>query len=205
MSGLRRGVPRRHRRWRRSPAPPRIASRPAFDSVMMPTMQSPSMIGAANVRCSMPRMPASSTNVSATTLNPSESSSNDSDWLSGTAAPISCARVSNSRPMPFASTVSSCRYHAMPSTPTAVMLPPKHPNRSTNVTSTPVRAAASAAAKPAGPEPTTRTSVSWITSICRAGSVMLPSVRRREAAVMVMHSVERVDRTVVESAQFSRC
>ena len=39
----------------------RIASRPAFDSVMMPVIVSPSMIGAANVRWSMPRMPASST------------------------------------------------------------------------------------------------------------------------------------------------
>ena len=55
------------------------------------------------MRCSMPWMPASSTNVSATSLKPSESSSYDSDWLSGTAAPISCARVSNSRPMPLAS------------------------------------------------------------------------------------------------------
>ena len=161
-----------------------MASRPAFDSVMMPVIVSPSMIGAANDRCSMPRMPASSTMVSATSLKPSASSSNDSDWLSGTAAPISCARVSNSRPMPLASTVCSWRYHAMPSTPTAVMLPPKQPNRSTSVTSTPARAAASAAARPAGPEPTTSTSVSWITSIWRAGSVMCPSGRRSEEAVM---------------------
>ena len=70
---------------------------------MIPMIASPSMIGATNVRCSMPRMPASSTSVSATTLKPSASSSNDSDWLSGTAAPISYARVSNSRPMPLAS------------------------------------------------------------------------------------------------------
>ena len=73
---------------------------------------------------------------------------------------MAAARVSNSRPMPFASTVCSWRYQAMPSTPTVVMFPPKQPNRSTSVTLTPHRAAASAAARPAGPEPTTKTSVS---------------------------------------------
>ena len=72
--------------------------------------------------------------------------------------------------MPMASTVFSWRYQAKPSTPTVVMLPPKQPKRSTKVTDTPVRAAASAAAKPPGPEPKTSTSHWWITSMVRAGS-----------------------------------
>jgi len=40
------------------------------------------------------------------------------------------------------------------------MFPPKHPNLSTRVTLTPVLAADKAAAKPPGPDPTTKTSVS---------------------------------------------
>ena len=50
------------------------------------------------------------------------------------------------------------------------MFPPKHPNLSTRVTLTPVLAAAKAAANPPGPEPTTKTSVSWTTSIYLEGS-----------------------------------
>src|SRR6056297_272894 len=85
---------------------------------------------------------------------------------------MSLARSSNSRPMPPASTVCSWRYQAKPSTPTTVMLPPKQPKRSTRQTSTPARAAARAAASPPGPDPTTNTSVLWMTGVCRAGSVM---------------------------------
>ena len=89
----------------------------------------------------------------------------------------------------------------MPSTPTAVMLPPKQPKRSTNVTSTPARAAANAAARPAGPEPTTSTSVSWMTSIWRAGSVMVPNVRRlRGVGHGVLHYRPFVTRRRIEAA-----
>ena len=49
---------------------------------------------------------------------------------------------------------------ANPSTPTAVMFPPKHPNLSTRVALTTVLAADKAAARPPGPDPTTKTSVS---------------------------------------------
>jgi hypothetical protein len=98
-------------------------------------------------------------NVLATTFKPSASSSIDCDWLYGTAALMAATHVSNSRPIPFASSVCSCRYQAMSSTPTVVMFPPKQPNRSTIVTHAPHRAA-STAARPAGPEPTTEKSVS---------------------------------------------
>ena len=54
---------------------------------------------------------------------------------------MALARCSNSMPMPSLSTVDSCRYHAKPSTPTCVMLPPKQPYRSSSVVRTPARAA----------------------------------------------------------------
>ena len=38
--------------------------------------------------------------------------------------------------------------------------------------------------QPAGPQPTTRTSVSWMTSIWRAGSVIVPNVRRPTLALV---------------------
>ena len=41
--------------------------------------------------------------------------------------------------------VAGCRYHAKPSTPTCVILPPKQPYRSSKVVSTPARADANAA------------------------------------------------------------
>jgi len=66
----------------------RIASRPAFDSVMMPITASPSITGATKLRWSIGWMPASCTSTSATTLKPSASISYDCDWLSGTAAPM---------------------------------------------------------------------------------------------------------------------
>ena len=66
--------------------------------------------------------------------------------------------------------VFSCLYQAKPSTPTAVILPPKHPNLSTRTTFTPVLAAANAADNPPGPDPTTQTSVSVIISISLEGS-----------------------------------
>ena len=82
-------------------------------------------------------------------------------------------------PQPFASTVCSCRYQAIPSTPTAVRLPPKQPNLSTRVTETPGPSRCQCRGESAGPEPTTRTSVSWTTSTSRAGSRMVvPMVRR---------------------------
>ena len=57
---------------------------------------------------------------------------------------------------------------------------PKQPNRSTRATRTPARDAARAAARPPGPDPTTSTSVSWMTSISRLGSV---TVRGRAGMV----------------------
>ena len=66
----------------------RIASRPALDSVTIPVIASPSSSGATKVRWSIGWIPASSTRRSATTLNPSASSSYERDWRSGTAAPV---------------------------------------------------------------------------------------------------------------------
>ncbi len=151
----------------------RIASRPALLSVMMPRISPASTIGATKLRCSIGSMPASCTSTSATYLNISASSAWLRDCGSGMAAPMALARCSNSGPMPSLSTVASWRYQAKPSTPTCVMLPPKQPYRSTSVVLTPARADASAAARPPGPLPTTSTSVSWTTSISRAGSVIL--------------------------------
>ena len=55
--------------------------------------------------------------------------------------------------MPPASTVCSCRYQANPSTPTAVMLPPKQPKRSTSVhLDALARGPPVPAASPPGPE-----------------------------------------------------
>ncbi len=134
------------------------------------------MIGATHSRCSKGVMPASSTSTSATHLNISASSAWESDCGSGIAAPMALARVSNSMPMPSQSTVCSCRYQANPSTPTCVMLPPKQPYRSINAVRAPARAAASAAARPPGPLPTTNTSVSKITSSTRAASATVFTV-----------------------------
>src|SRR5215831_11749937 len=95
------------------------------------------------------------------------------------------ARSSNSRPMPPASTVASCRYQARPSTPTTVRLPPKHPKRSSRETSAPARAAAIAAARPLGPPPTTSTGTRCTTSTARAGSqivIVASSVTRTSVA-----------------------
>ncbi len=67
----------------------------------------------------MPRMPASSTSVSATQLEASPHRARTT--ATGSPAPPRPSRglaVSNSRPMPLASIVSSWRYHAIPSTPT---------------------------------------------------------------------------------------
>ena len=110
-------------------------------------------------------MPASRTSLSATHLKASPSIAWLSDWGSSTAAPALIARCSNSTPRPSLSTVFSWRYQAKPSTPTAVILPPKQPYRSRRVTSTPARAAPMAAASPPGPDPTTRTSVWWTTGV----------------------------------------
>ena len=80
--------------------------------------------------------PASSTRRSATTLKPSESISYESDCDSrARPRPWRERASSNSRPIPPASTVASWRYHASPSTPTTVRLPPKQPKRSTRATS----------------------------------------------------------------------
>src|SRR5690625_4602265 len=49
----------------------------------------------------------------------------------------------------------------------AVRFPPREPNRSTSRTEAPLRAAATAAASPAGPLPTTKTSVGSATGIVR--------------------------------------
>src|SRR5690625_4369443 len=49
----------------------------------------------------------------------------------------------------------------------AVRFPPREPNRSPTRTEAPLRAAATAAARPAGPLPTTRTSVGSATGIVR--------------------------------------
>ena len=137
----------------------KIASRPALLSTMAPTIRSPSIRGATNIRWSIGVMPASDTRVSATHLKASPSIAWLSDCGSSTAAPALTARCSNSMPRPSLSTVFSWRYQAKPSTPTAVMLPPKQPKRSSSVTSTPDRAAAMAAASPPGPDPMTSTSV----------------------------------------------
>ena len=164
-------------RWAMSASPvasitrlARIASRPALLSTITPRIILPSMMGATHNRCNIGITPASSTSVSATNLKASASRLWLIDCGSGMAAPMDLARSSNSRPMPSLSMVAGCRYHAKPSTPTCVMLPPKQPYRSSNVVSTPARADARAAARPPGPEPTTSTSVWRITSILRAGS-----------------------------------
>src|ERR1700722_19637236 len=157
----------------------RIASRPALLSVMTPQIAPFSMMGATPRRCSSGLMPASSTRTSATHLNISASSAWLKDCGSGIAAPMAFARVSNSMPIPSQSTVCSCRYQAKPSTPTCVMLPPKQPLRSIRVVRAPARAAASAAARPPGPLPTTRTSVSSTTSSERAGSAIVDILNDR--------------------------
>ena len=54
---------------------PIIASLPALDSVITPFISSPSKIGAQKARCSIGLTPAFKTRLSATTLNPSLSSS----------------------------------------------------------------------------------------------------------------------------------
>ena len=54
----------------------------------------------------------------------------------------------------------------------------RQPNRSTRATRTPARDAARAAARPPGPDPTTSTSVSWMTSISRLGSARSTASRR---------------------------
>ncbi len=82
------------------------------------------------------------------------------------------ARSSISSPMPSLSTVCSWRYQAKPSTPTCVMFPPKQPLRSRSAVLAPARAAPSAARRPPGPLPTTRTSVSRMTSTDRAASLI---------------------------------
>src|SRR5579871_5032551 len=66
------------------------------------------------------------------------------------------------------------------------MLPPKQPLRSTSAVRAPARAAASAAARPPGPLPTTRTSVPRMTGISRAGSEIVFIAHRlaREAPGM---------------------
>ena len=137
----------------------KIASRPALLSTMTPMIRLPSIMGATNRRCSIGVTPASRTRLSATALKASPSMAWLLDCGSATDAPACLARSSNSIPIPSLSTVLSCRYQAKPSTPTAVILPPKQPNRSSSVTSTPLLAAASAAARPAGPLPITSTSV----------------------------------------------
>src|SRR5262249_28585971 len=114
-----------------------------------------------------------STSLSATTLNMSALMASLFDWGSGLVAPMAFARCSNSMPMPSQSTVFSRRYQAMLSTPTAVMLPPRQPKRSTTRVLTPARAALSDAARPPGPLPTTSTSTSARTGTWRALSVMV--------------------------------
>ena len=79
--------------------------------------------------------------------------------------------------------VFSCRYHAKPSTPTEVMLPPKHPNRSISITLTPALAAAMAADSPPGPEPTTITSASPATGVNLSGSLISISAQLRHTAL----------------------
>ena len=83
-------------------------------------------------------------------------------WI---APPIASARSTSSSKTPLISWIlPSWLYEVMngPTSP-AVALPPRKPNRSTRTVFAPVRPLATAAAMPAGPPPTTRTSVSAAT------------------------------------------
>src|SRR5690606_36138155 len=55
----------------------------------------------------------------------------------------------------------------------AVQTPPRHPLASMSVVRAPLRAAARAAAIPAGPEPQTRTTAGLSTGMSRAGSLQI--------------------------------
>ena len=57
--------------------------------------------------------------------------------------------------------------------------PPRYGYRSTSVTRAPLRAAATAALTPAGPPPTTRTSVASTTGVARATSAIVAGVAIR--------------------------
>ena len=140
--------------------PAKIASRPTLFSVMMPLIFLPSITSATKQQCKMGMIPASRTKLSVTTLKASPSKVWLSDLGSGAVAPISMAQFANSRSMPSESMVPSSRHQANPSTPTALNLPPKNPNRSTKVTEKAGRVATKAADRPPVPQPSTATSVS---------------------------------------------
>ena len=103
------------------------ARRPDLLSVMTPVTCPDSTMGCTARQCSSGWTPASATSSSATTLNSSGSSATLCDCDSGWVPPRAAARCSSSMPMPCRSTVSSCRYQAMLSTPTWEMAPPKQP------------------------------------------------------------------------------
>ena len=82
------------------------------------------------------------------------------------------SRSSSSAPMPAMTGVpSQSVIRSIQITSPPAERPPRSPYRSTRVTRWPSRRAATAAAVPAGPPPTTSTSVSSCTGISRAGSV----------------------------------
>src|SRR5690625_636083 len=106
-------------------------------------------------------------------------------WDGWTAPPRASMRRTNSSKTPRTSWVWPSREKEVMHGPTspAVRFPPREPNRSTSRTDAPLRAAATAAASPAGPLPTTRTSDGFATGIVRVYvrvSTLIPLLRSEE-------------------------
>src|SRR5512134_1103630 len=86
-------------------------------------------------------------------------------------------------------------------TSAAVALPPRNPYRSARITRTPACAAPSAAPRPAGPPPTTSTSVSPASTAWRGGSSTVGASSGRFRVGIALLSGQRLEQQAMRLAR----